>query len=473
MPTISHLLEALTGHAQPLLDFELFNTVIDSRKASAGDLFVALKGEQVDGHDYVQHAFDKGAICALVSRDMPTGMKVLDIREKTPLQSDHIPAFPICLRVENTLEALQQFAAFWRSKFDLRVIGITGSVGKTTTKDLIANVLANRYKTLKSSGNQNNEIGLPLTLLNITNEHTHAVLEMGFYVAGEIKLLCDIAKPQVGVLTMIGMVHAERAGSLDAIASGKAELVENLPPAPLGTAILNYDDPYVLAMKDKTTANVFTYGLSPEADLWASEIESMGLNGIRFKLHYQGDSFYVRAPLIGRHSVHTVLRSAAVGLTEGLNWQEILTGLQDPKTQVRLVPVTTPSKAMILDDTYNSSPESAIAALNLLEDLDGRKIAILGDMLELGMYEEAGHRMVGSRAAEVCDELYTIGPRAHTIAKAAFNAGLQAENITEFETTEEAINHLQDQFAEGDIVLIKGSHSLNLSRLVSVMEFAQ
>ncbi len=266
------------------------------------------------------------------------------------------------------------------------------------------------------------------------------------------------------------MVHAERAGTIKEIAKGKAELVESLPPAPEGIAILNHDDPLVLAMSRKTRASILTYGLHPEATIWADDIKSMGLEGIRFQIHYKNETLHIKAPLIGRHSVHTILRAAAVGLVEGLTWQEILSGLQDTHTQLRLVAVTTPSGAMLLDDSYNASPESTIAALNLLEDMNGKRIAILGDMLELGIYEQKGHRMVGARAAEVCDELYTIGPRAHMIAHAARKSGMPGQRITELETIEEAIDQLSDRFVKGDIVLIKGSNSMHLSRLVSVME---
>ena len=235
---------------------------------------------------------------------------------------------PFCLRVENTLAALQQIARFWRRKLDLRVIGITGSVGKSTTKELIAEVLSQRYRTLKNPGNLNNEIGLPLTLLRLGPGYQRAVLEMGFYVPGEIALLCDIALPQVGVVTNIGTVHAERAGSQEAIARGKAELVQALPPAPQGVAILNYDDPLVRQMAEQTPARVLFYGLDPAADLWADEIESLGLEGIRFRLHYRSEILHLRVPLIGHHSVQTVLRAAAVGLVEGLTWGEIVYGLQ-------------------------------------------------------------------------------------------------------------------------------------------------
>ncbi len=263
----------------------------------------------------------------------------------------------------------------------------------------------------------NNEIGLPLTILRIGPGYQRVVLEMGFYVPGEIAFLCDIALPEIGVVTNIGTVHAERAGSQEDIFQGKSELVRSLPAN--GVAILNKDDPWVCKMADLTIARIFFYGLDPSSDLWADELEGLGLEGIRFRIHYQKEVLHVHVPMIGQHSVHTALRAAAVGLANGLTWQEILDGLSQGHNQLRLMAVRTESGALLLDDTYNASPESMLAALNLLAELGGHKIAVLGDMLELGQYEKQGHEMIGVRAAEVADMLVTVGIRGHLIASAA------------------------------------------------------
>ncbi len=325
-----------------------------------GSLFVAVPGERVDGHDFIEEAFRRGASFALIQQDIPASFRALDLRSVSSVDAfprDSLTT-PLCLRVDNTVAALQQIARYWRRKLDLRVVGITGSVGKSTTKEMVSEVLSTRYHTLKSPGNLNNEIGLPLTLLRLSTGHQRAVLEMGFYVPGEIAFLCDIALPQIGVVTNIGTVHAERAGSQEAIARGKAELVQALPPAPDGVAVLNFDDPWVRKMEEKTKARVFFYGLSPEANLWADHVVGLGLEGIRFRLHYQGETLHVKIPLIGRHSVHTALRAAAVGLVDGMNWQEILNGLMQGHTQLRLAAVRSQTGALLLDDTYNASPES-------------------------------------------------------------------------------------------------------------------
>jgi len=372
--------------------------------------------------------------------------------------------------VKNSLKALQHIARFWRRKLKLRVIGITGSVGKSTTKELVAEVLSQRYHTIRNPGNLNNEIGLPLTLLQVGTGHEYAVLEMGFYVPGEISLLCDIALPQVGVVTNIGTVHAERAGDQEAIVRGKTELVQSLPAAPEGVAVLNYDDPLVRPMAEKTGARPFFYGLDSRADLWADGVEGMGLEGIRFRIHHGKETLHVRVPLIGQHSVHTALRAAAVGLVEGLTWQEILDGLRKSHTQLRLVAVRSEIGALLLDDSYNASPESTVAALNLLAELDGRRVAVLGDMLELGPYEKQGHDLVGTRAAEVVDFLVTVGERGQMIASAARHAGLNPDRIAEFQGTEEAISFLRHFLAQNDTVLVKGSHGLHMDQVVNALE---
>jgi UDP-N-acetylmuramoyl-tripeptide--D-alanyl-D-alanine ligase len=293
---------------------------------------------------------------------------------------------------------------------------------------------------------------------------------MGFYVPGEIAFLCDIAQPSIGIVTNVGTVHAERAGSQEAIFLGKSELVQSLPAAPHGTAILNFDDPWVRKMEEKTHARVFFYGLSPEADLWADEIQGLGLEGIRFRLHYQTEILHARVPLIGRHSVHTALRAAAVGLVDGLTWQEIFEGLRQGHTQLRLVAVRSQTGALLLDDTYNASPESMLAAINLLDELDGRKIAVLGDMLELGPYEKQGHEMVGLRAARVADVLLTLGTRARMIAESARRSGLERSNIHEFNELEPIVAWLEKNLTPQDAVLIKGSHGLRMDRIVAALE---
>jgi len=440
--------------------------VIDSRQAAPRDVFAALKGEKTDGHQYVAQAFSRGAIAALIDRELDIETAIVDVRP-----GSEIPAtlpLPVCLRVPDVLTALHTLARWWRERFPaLRVIGVTGSVGKTSTKELTAAVLSRAFDVLKSEGNLNNEIGLPLTLLELDAHHERAVVELGMYVQGEIAMLCSIARPVVGVITNVGPVHLERLGTIEAVAEAKAELVAALPSA--GVAILNYDDVRVRRMAGLTRARVFFYGLDPAADLWADDIQSEGLEGVRFQLHHRDEVMHVQAPLLGRHSVHTALRAAAAGLAEGMIWDQILEGLQDRQAQLRLVAVPGPNGSTILDDTYNASPESTIAALNLLEELEGRKIAVLGDMLELGVQEEEGHRKVGLRALDVVSVLMTVGERGRIIGDEARRNGMPAERVRACATNDEAVEYLMGVIEPGDIILVKGSRGLHMEDIVAAL----
>ncbi len=471
MITLSDILEALTSKRLASAErLTLSEAAIDSRQVLPGGMFFALPGERTDGHDFVGQAFERGALLAFVQREVAINRPCLDLTSESVELGPTLPNPPFMIRVSDTLRALQEIARFWRRKFTPRVIGITGSVGKSTTKEVVAEVLSQRYRTLKNPGNLNNEIGLPLTLLRLGAGYDCAVLEMGFYVPGEIAFLCELAQPQIGIITNVGTVHAERAGSQKAIARGKSELVQALPAAPEGVAILNHDDPWVRWMADKTHARVFYYGLNPAADLWADEIESQGLKGLRFRLHFGHETLYLRVPMLGRHAVQTALRAAAAGLVCGLSWQEIIQGLQQARNQLRLVAVRLPNGALVLDDSYNAAPESMLAALNLLNEIEGRKIAVLGDMLELGPYEAEGHRLVGIRAAEVADHLITLGMRARMIAEAAVKAGLPAEQVVHVEDVQHAVEVLRHLLKEGDVVLVKGSHGLRMDRIVAALE---
>jgi UDP-N-acetylmuramoyl-tripeptide--D-alanyl-D-alanine ligase len=444
--------------------------VIDSRLATPGALFIALPGMRLDGHDFIPQAVASGAV-AVIAQKPPqeatrTAWETADLRLCSFKSAT-------CLIVPDSLAGLQKVAAYWRRQHHVRVIGITGSMGKTTSKEVIAAVLSQRYRTLKSEGNYNNEIGLPLTLLHLTASHQQVVLEMGMYELGEIAQLANIAQPQVGIVTNVGPTHLERLGTIERIAQAKAELPLALPSVDEGgIAILNADDEWVQAMAGQTRAHVFTYGLDPGADLWADEIQSKGLDGIHFSFHYGQETIHARVPMLGRHSVHTALRAAAVGLVEGLSWEEIMAGLRDPSAQLRLVAVIGPAGAMILDDTYNSSPASCIAALNLLDELEGRKIAVLGDMYELGHYEKEGHKLVGRRARDVADLLITVGQLGRTMGEEALKAGMDTDTVHLVETNAQAIDLLRDVIKAGrgdDRVLVKGSRGIQMEEIVAAL----
>ncbi len=449
----------------------LAEATIDSRRVLPGSIFFALKGDRVDGHQFIPQAIAKGAQLIVMDQETACEIPVIDLEKIDTKDLLAIPEMPFGVKVSNTLRAMQKIAAHQRQVIDPHVIGITGSVGKSSTKELVAEVLAQHYHTHKNPGNYNNEIGLPLTLINSGYGHKCVVLEMGFYYPGEIKFLCEIAVPEIGIVTNIGTVHAERAGSQQMIAQGKAELVEALPAD--GIAILNYDDPLVRSMAKKTNARVLFYGLSPKAHLWADNIQGKGLQGIIFDLHYEGMKFHIQAPLLGRHSVQTILRASAAGLALGMNWEEIIQGLHKGHTQLRLVTVRTESGALILDDTYNATPESMIAALDLLRELKGHKIAVLGDMLELGEYEELGHAQVGRHAASVVNHLVTVGKLGAKIAETASEAGLAENAITSVNNSAEAVEVLKYNLTQDDVVLIKGSHGLRMDTIAAALEQTQ
>lgn len=470
MITLKDIVFSLCGYEGEIPNISITAATIDSRIVIPGSMFIAIPGERVDGHSFVSEAFEQGALIALVGRDLYNQFPIINLSSHIKTDKITLPPTPFCLQVENTLTALQQIAHHWRRQLPVRVIAITGSVGKSTTKELVAEVLNQKYTTFKNPGNYNNEIGLPLTILNIGRGYQRVVLEMGFYQPGEIAFLCDIALPSTGIITNVGTVHAERAGSQSEIAKGKAELIEALPVTPEGIAILNYDDPLVHAMAEKTRARIISYGLDPQADLWADQIQSHGLEGISFHLHHEGKVVKMHVPLMGRHSVMTALRAIAAGWGEGLSMDEITKGLLQGHSQLRMRVVRPKSGVLILDDTYNATPESTMAALDILADMSGKKIAVLGDMLELGAYEVEGHQQVGQHAAQIVEMLIAVGPRGKIIADAARAEGLPANRILYKENAQQATADLLPFLHEGVTMLIKGSHGMRMDKISAVLE---
>jgi UDP-N-acetylmuramoyl-tripeptide--D-alanyl-D-alanine ligase len=471
MLTLADLFEALT-QTRPVgaQHVAIADVVIDSRLVKPGSLFVALKGERRDGHAFIGDALARGAAAVIAEAragnlGLGPSVHLIDV---AGLQPSPGVSGPVVFVTPSSLKGLQQVAAFWRGRFaSCKTIGITGSVGKSSTKELTAAVLRQRFNVLKSEGNLNNEIGLPITLLQLNESHTRAVLEMGMYALGEISELCRIAQPAIGVVTNVGPTHLERLGSIEKIAEAKSELPQALPPD--GVAILNGDEPLVAAMRDKTRARTFLYGLEPRNDLWASDIESYGLEGISFALHRGDEHLHVRVPLLGRHSVHTALAAASVGLAEEMSWDEIFRGLQDVSAQLRLIAVPGEQGTTLLDDTYNASPSSSLAALNLLAELSGRKIAVLGDMLELGELELQGHQVVGGRAAQVVDLLVAVGARGRWIGEEARAVGLSSDRVLFAANNAEAIEALRQVMRAGDVILVKGSRGAKMEEIVAAL----
>lgn len=432
---------------------------IDSRAIEPGDLFVAVRGEVHDGHRFVPDAVARGARGALVARGRAAEFAALD------------PAL-VLIEFEETLTALGALAAYWREKFPIPVVGITGSVGKSSTKELTAGVLGMKLRVLKSPKSYNNEYGLPLSVLLIGPETDVAVLEMGTYGPGELATLSAIARQTVAVVTNVGHAHLERMGSQDAIARAKGELVAALPAD--GTAILNGDDARVRAMAALTHARSITYGYGDDCDLRASGLIDHGLDGLTFALRWQGEERILdHAPLLGAHSVYTALAAAATGLALGLSLDEVAEGLRRPHAAVRLLVIPGLNGSTIIDDSYNAAPVSVLAALGILAQTPARRrLAVLGDMLELGAYEEEAHRTVGREVARVADLLLTIGPRARIIADEAVRQGFAAGQIQQFERKDDVVTALKAELREGDAVLIKGSRGLALEDVVAELREA-
>jgi UDP-N-acetylmuramoyl-tripeptide--D-alanyl-D-alanine ligase len=477
-----HLLPSMSP-AWKTLSFP--ETVTDSREAGRDMLFIALAGERTNGHQYLDSVAAQGARGALVDQTALAPYAAVLEKIQRPIvvynegeaqshtdvwSTSPDPEIFILVAVPDTLIALQRLARYHRSRYTPTVVGITGSVGKTSTKEVAAAMISRRYCTLKSKKSHNSEVTVPTTLLRLTPAHEAAVVELGMWAPGELRLLASFAQPHIGVVTNVGYSHIERLGSIAAIANAKAELVEALPPD--GIAILNADDPLVNAMAERTTARVFRYGLSPDADVRAEQIESFGLDGTRFTLVYQNEARQVTLPLAGRHHVFTMLAAAAVGFQMGVVWEDIIATLQTITLPDRLHIIHAGTNGIpytIIDDTYNAAPVSTQAALVLLGECRGRRVALLGDMLELGTFAKEGHSMVGRLAATVAHRLVCVGTHARWIAEAAHAAGMPSSHIVVCDNNEAAIPIVLQIVAAEDTILVKGSRGMAMEHLVAAL----
>jgi UDP-N-acetylmuramoyl-tripeptide--D-alanyl-D-alanine ligase len=424
---------------------------VDSRRVGPGNVFFALPGERTDGHRFLADAAHAGAAALVIT---------------SPIEPRDLAALPdvTVVRVAAGLPALHAVAAAWRARFDPLVVGVTGSYAKTSVKEAIAAVVAVARRTLKSAGNENNEIGLPLTLLRLGPEHEVAVLELGMYVSGDIAALAALARPTIGVVTAIGGVHLERAGSLAVIEQEKGRLVEALPRD--GLAVLNADDARVVRLAARSPAPVTTYGFAEEAEVSADAVTSLGLAGMRFVLRAAGGRTPVTTPALGRLGVHNALAGAAVGLRLGMTPVQIAAGLGGGFPAPHRATLVEAGDWTVLDDTYNASPATMEAALELLASLPGRRLAVLGEMLELGDVTARAHRDLGARAAAVVEQLVTVGAGGREIAAGARAAGLEASAVAETADAGAALAALLPRLEQGDVILVKGSRGVALEQLV-------
>jgi UDP-N-acetylmuramoyl-tripeptide--D-alanyl-D-alanine ligase len=423
---------------------------IDSRTLGPGDLFFAIIGPHHDGHDYVDQALERGAVGVVVSKPVPkSGTAVM-------------------IRVEDTTRALGELGAAVRRESGMRVVAITGSMGKTTTKETTAAALSARFRVLKSEKNLNNQYGVPLSVLKHRNEDV-AVLELGMSAPGELARLTEIAQPDVGVLTNVSDVHREFFPSLEAIARAKGELLEGLSDS--SVAVVNGDDPLVVEQARRFEGRQIRYGLSESEDVFADDVARTG-EGLRFVAHYGGERVEVRAPLFGRHNVYNLLAALAVAAVFELPWEDVvekLAGLRPaPHRGERL---HFREGFLVIDETYNSNPAALASVLDSFsEEAAPRRIAVLGDMLELGERAESAHLESGTKAAEgELAFLLGVGPLGGLIVEGARRAGMKESRLAAVERAEDAGRWIADYVRPGDAVLLKASRGVGLDRALEVL----
>ena len=419
----------------------------DSRTIRRGEAFFALRGEKYDGHDFMAQAAAGGA-----------GLLVV---EEKP-EKDHLPPGVAVVQVADTLKALGRLAAWHRQRFSIPVIGVTGSNGKTTTKEMLAALLARRFRVVKNLLNYNNEIGLPLTLLTVERDTEVVILEMGMRGEGQIAYLAGIARPTVGVITNVGHSHLELLGSREAIARAKGELIATLPRD--GLAVLNGDDPRVRPMDRLFPGSSLFYGLEGDGlDLRGNARPVAG--GQEAAVTGKWGDFTFFLPLPGRHNVANALAATTAALAFGLSFQEIAAGMKNLPSLEKRLRVMEEYGLTIIDDTYNASPQSVRNALEVLSGMEGkRKIAVLGDMLELGEFSAEAHRKIGEILGDYgCSALFAYGPMSAETAAAAAAAGVFSRHYPEQEAL---IRDLQGYVAEGDILLVKGSRGMKMENVI-------
>lgn len=424
-------------------DDEILSVVIDSRKVESGAMFAALRGERVDGHDYIGKAFELGAVCCL---------------------AEHVPegVSGSVIVVSDVAQAMKELAEVYRRHFDIPVIGVAGSVGKTTAKEMIASVLSSRYKVLKTEKNLNNELGVPLTVFRIEPEHEAAIIEMGISDFGEMRRLAKIVRPTMAVYTLIGHAHLEYLHDRNGVLKAKTEMLEYMPDD--GTLFLNADDD-LLASYECGQERIL-YGLGPEADVRAENVSFDSLYGMSCDIVSGDRKIHVKIPAYGKHMLYAALEGTAVGLKLGLTDDEIAAGIAAYETVGRRASVSDTGFITLIDDCYNANPDSVMCAIDSLSQSNGRKVCILGDMLEMGENKEALHAQVGAYAENKgVSLLLCVGELSKYTCVAAENI-----NSLHFETNAELIDELPHLIRKGDTVLVKASHSMKFEEISEALK---
>lgn len=439
---------------ETLRNREVSNIVIDSRQVEKDALFVAIRGERVDGHKFIPAVYEAGALAVISEEELPEA------------------AGPYIL-VESGEQALKDMAAFYRNGLDCKVVGIVGSVGKTSTKEMVASVLEQKYRVLKTEGNFNNEIGVPLTIFRLREEHEVAVIEMGISDFGEMHRLSTMTRPDVCVFTNIGMAHLEQLKTRDGILKAKTECFEHMSEG--GVVILNGDDDKLSTVKDVNGQSPIFYGVGKDAadgitvqkTVYATNIENCGLEGMRAVIHTSEDEFFVIIPIPGEHNVYNALAATGVGRHLGLSVEQICAGIQTVATISGRTHMIKVGDITLIDDCYNANPVSMAASLDVLRTAKGRKIAVLGDMGELGENERELHYQVGSHFAEDrIDALFCAGDLSRETARAVQEAGSTPE-VYHYDKKEALMTALLPYLSAGDTVLIKASHFMHFPEIVT------
>jgi UDP-N-acetylmuramoyl-tripeptide--D-alanyl-D-alanine ligase len=426
------------------------SVVIDSREAKPDSAFFAIKGERLDGHQFLAQALAtaRGAVVSQLPDPLPAGKGIV--------------------KVDDTTAALQNLARSIRERQPFTLIGITGSAGKTTTKEMIATLIGTERRTFKSWGNFNNVIGCPLCIDNVPDDAEVVVSEMGMNHKGEIALMAGLTHPDVGVYTNIGPVHIEFFGTVEKIAEAKAELLENVKPA--GTIVINADNEHVMRISERFPGKKITYGIDHDAMFHATDVRERGLLGVSFKLK----DHPLELALPGRHNLENLLAAMAAARAVGISWDGIIRGMQQLKPAYHRGVIVNAGGAQIYDDTYNSNPYALSRALTLLEqaDVSGRRIAVIGDMLELGERELEYHAEAGRNVPKSIDVVVGVGKRSRALLDGAREAGFSDDRLHHFDDAAGAAEFLKGFIREGDLVLVKASRGIGLDKVVSQLEGA-
>ena len=441
--TLREVAQACSGTLYGDPDTKISSIVTDSRQAGIGSLFAAIPGARVDGHCFIPMTVEQGAVCVLCERPPEC---------ETPY-----------ILVDSTLTALKGIAEYYRSLFTIPFIGVTGSVGKTSTKELISSVLAQRYNVHKTAGNFNNELGVPLTLFGLEESHEVAVIEMGISGFGEMTRLAKMVRPDISVITNIGCCHLENLGDRDGVLKAKTEMFTYLKPD--GAIILCHDDDKLSTVSEYNGIRPIFYGTDPADEYYADGVEELALDGVRCTLHHGDVSVAVTIPSLGRHNVLNALCAMAVGTQLGLTADEIKHGIESFKNVGSRNNIISTRGMTVIDDCYNANPTSTKAGLHTLSGFGGRRVAVLGDMKELGKDELSLHREVGSYAKEAgIDLLIAVGPLSKATAEG------YGEGAVYFPTVEECAENILGLLREGDTVLVKASHSMHFEKIVDALK---